>query len=158
MTVKLVLLSVGISALLVGCGDKQEASFCKSHAKEHQIHQSDITQIEINYSEQGLIVAQVKVAKENVQRDVLSNMANIIDVKAVRACTNESVDIKEAGNYYQASYSLNCGLDNKLKKVSVLVLDNLKTVEEVEVAISTPSSSKHFVLNRQCDSPIFNIN
>lgn len=158
MTVKLVLLSIGISALLIGCGEKEEISFCKSHAKEHQKHQTDITQINIDYSEQGLIVAKVKVVQEHAKQEVLANMANIIDVKADRACKVGSVDIEKEDVYYQATYSQDCGLDNKLKKVSVLVLDNFTTIDEVEVDISTPSSSKHFVLNRQCDSPIFNVN
>lgn len=158
MTVKLVLLSISFSVLLVGCDEKEEISFCKSHAKQHKNHQSEVTQIDIDYSDQGLIVANIKVAQAHARQNVLLNMANIIDVKAVKACTNGSVDIKEEGNYYQARYSLDCGLDNKLNKVSVLVLENFITIDEVEVDISTPSSRKHFVLSRQCDSPIFNVN
>jgi len=158
MTVKLVLLSISLSTLLVGCGEKEEISFCKSHAKQHKNHQSEVTQIDIDYSEQGLIVAQITVAQNLAQKEVLASLANIIDVKAGKPCTNGSVDIKEEGNYYQATYSLNCGLENKLNKVSVLVLEKFTTIDEVEVDISTPSSSKHFVLSRQCDSPIFNVN
>ena len=85
-------------------------------------------------------------------------MVDSIKVKANRVCTDDTVDIKEQGKYYQASYSLNCGLDNKVSKVLVPILENFKTIDEVEVEITTPSSSKHFVLSRQCDSPIFNVN
>lgn len=163
MAVKAVLLSIGMCILLIGCGEKEIDSFCKSHAKEHPLHQSDITKISIDYSEEGQIVAQVKIAKQHVQYQALANMANVIEVKAEKSCTSGSVDIKEKGNYnqtsyYQASYSLDCGLENKLNKVSVPVLDNFKGIDEVEVVINTPSSSKHFVLSRQCDSPIFNLN
>ena len=158
MTIKLILLSIGMCSVLVGCSEEAADSFCKKHGKEHQLHQNDITQINIDYSEQGQIVVQVKIAKEHAQRQRLAQVANIIDVKADKSCSSGAVDIKEEGKYYQASYSLNCGLDNKLNKVSILVLDNFEKIDEVEASISTPSSSKHFVLNRQCDSPIFNLN
>jgi len=157
MAVKPILFSIAMSSLVVGCGEKSADSFCKSHAQEHQLHQGDITLVNIDYSEQGQIVAKIKVAKDHAQYQSLATMADIIEVKAVKACTNASVDITEQGMFYQARYSLDCGLDNKLNKVSVLVLDNFTTIDEVEVAISTPSSSKHFVLSRQCDSPIFNL-
>jgi len=157
MSVKPVLLSIAMSSLLIGCGEKAAESFCKSHAKAHQLHQSDITQVKIDYSEQGQIVAQVKIAQQHAQYQALVNVAKVLEVKADKVCSDASVEIKEQGIYYQASYSLDCGAENKLNKVSVPILDNFKTIDEVEVAISTPSSAKHFLLNRQCDSPIFNL-
>jgi hypothetical protein len=157
MAIKRVILSIGMLSLLVGCSEEASDSFCKNHGKEHQLHQSDITKINIDYSEQGQIIAQVKIAREHAQHNELAKMANVIRVKADKSCTAGEVDVKEEGVYFQASYSLNCGLESKLNKVSVLVLDNFKTVEEVEVAISTPSSSKYFVLSRRCDSPIYNL-
>ncbi|MBL4630133.1 MAG: hypothetical protein JKY14_02905 [Paraglaciecola sp.] len=157
MTIKQVLLCIGMCSLLAGCGEQEIDSFCKNHGKEHQLHRNNITQIKIDYSEQGQIVAQVKVEQAHAQRQMLAKMAHIIDVKADKTCTTGAIDIKEEGKYYQASYTLDCGVENKLNKVTVLVLDNFKTIEEIEVAISTPSSSKHFVLSRQCDSPIFNL-
>lgn len=158
MAVKTIILSVGLCSILLGCGEKQVESFCKIHAKEHDLHRDDITQVHIDYSEQGIITAQVKIAQQNTQYKALINLVDIIKVKANRVCTDDTVDIKEQGKYYQASYSLNCGLDNKVSKVLVPILENFKTIDEVEVEINTPSSSKHFVLSRQCDSPIFNVN
>lgn len=157
MSVKSILLSVGLCSLLLGCGEKSADSFCKSHAKEHNLHRSDITQVNIVYSEEGHIIAELKIAQQHAQYQVLANMADNIEVKAERACTSNAVDIEAVGMYYQARYSLNCGLENKLQKVSVLVLDNFQAIDEVEVSIVTPSSSKHFVLSRQCDNPIFNL-
>ena len=157
MSVKPVLLSIAMSSLLIGCGEKAAESFCKSHAKAHQLHQSDITQVNINYSEQGQIVAQVKIAQQHAQYQALTNVVKVLEVKADKTCSDASVEIIEQGIYYQASYSVDCGAENKLKKVSVPILDNFKTIDEVEVTIGTPSSAKHFLLSRQCDSPIFNL-
>ena len=158
MSVKTTILSVGLCSLLLGCGEKAAESFCKSHAKEHDLHRGDITQVHIDYSEQGKITAQVKIAQQYTQYKALITMVDIIEVKADSVCTGDTVDIKEQGKYYQANYSINCGLDNKLSKVSVPILENFKAIDEVEVVINTPSSNKHFVLSSQCDSPIFNVN
>lgn len=158
MSVKPILLSVGLCSLLLSCGQKSADSFCKSHAKEHYLHRSEITQVNIQYSEEGMIVAEVNIDQQYVRNQELKNMRDIIEVKAERSCTSDEVEIKKEGMNYQARYSLNCGLENKLQKVSVPVLEKIKVIDEVEVFISTPSSSKHFVLSRQCDSPIFNIN
>ncbi len=157
MTVKPIIFFIVMSSLLIGCGDKAAVSWCKDHANTHQLHQSDITQVNIDYSEQGQIVTKIKIARDHAQHQILANMIKIIKVEADKVCKNGRVDISEDGIYYHAIYHLNCGVDNKLKKVSVSVLDHFKTVDEVEVAISTPSSAKHFVLSRQCDGPIFNL-
>jgi hypothetical protein len=56
-----------------------------------------------------------------------------------------------------ASFESRCGAGNKIGQVDVLIFDSSPELEEVEVLVTTPATSKHFAISRQCDAAIFRL-
>jgi hypothetical protein len=70
-------------------------------------------------------------------------------------CAASSVILNETYNFVAASYESDCGIDNKIGQLDILLFEILAALDEVEVTVTTPVTQKRFVINRQCDSAIF---
>jgi len=142
---------------VIGCGEKVENIVCDNHDQVHFEHKDTVTLAKVDYLSSGELTMKVLMPRNDASFGTLNSVSKVITVEGEQTCSFVSTDIIEKGNQWQASYSFDCGEENKLKKVSINFLENFSKVNEVEAMIKTPSSSKHFVLSRQCDGPIFNL-
>jgi len=145
-----------LTSFLYGCGDNIENSFCNAHKDVHQTHALDVSHVDIEYQASGSLTTTVQVPLTAIDLVSLEDTSRVLVVEAEKTCQLVSVNIDKQGQYWQAAYHIDCGQDNRLRKVSIALLDKFPTINEVEANIQTPAAHKHFVLNRQCDSPIFN--
>ncbi len=56
-----------------------------------------------------------------------------------------------------AVYTAQCGSDNHLRQLNVVLFDQVAEIDEVVVVMTTPATSKQFVINRRCDKAVFRI-
>ncbi|MBV1909188.1 MAG: hypothetical protein KUG78_07680 [Kangiellaceae bacterium] len=157
MTIKQVMIFISVISLLVGCGEKSENKFCTVHRDVHQQHQNNVTTVDVSYLETGRLLATVEVPITQISETELNQHDKVLRVDAEQECYFVSLNIGEQKGVFEAKYHVECGMGNRLKKVTISLLENFSQIDEIEAFIDTPASKKHFILSRQCDGPIFNI-
>ncbi len=155
MKLKPNIFSLVVILLTVSCSKKNNDEWCNNHKSLHPEHLESVAKVNIEYALSGLLIAQIKVLKSAVEYSQLKDVEQIIIVTADKSCNNMPAIIIDDGNSWLAKYTIDCGVNNKLAEVSVALLDHFVKINEVEASIKTPAASKHFVLSRQCSSPIF---
>lgn len=153
---KIPLISIlALLSLISACDSKSENTWCKDHKDIHDQHRDTITQVDIVYSDDGELTALLQIPKTDTSREALVNMDNFINATAESQCTQLDSTINEQTTTWQAEFKIDCGVNNRIKAVDVVILNRFPKVSEVEAKIQTPATNKHFVLSRQCDKPIF---
>jgi hypothetical protein len=142
---------------VTGCNDKVHNSLCTDHKTLHQQHLDSVTTLLVQYTEGGNFTAQLSMPLAASSIALITDVSRVIQLEAQLNCQSLSPEVDEQSKRIEARYTFACGLDNKLDKVTVKIMENFPTVEEVEVWVETPAVNKHFVLNRQCERPIFNL-
>lgn len=146
---------LALTVLVAACENDKTNPWCDEHKSIHQQHADTVTQVNIEYRETGMLTVQVDVPQSEASQQALSDITQVIDATANTECHSLPAEINTENDRWLAEYRIDCGADNRLKQVSVVLLNNFVKVAEVEARIQTPAASKHFVLNRQCDRPIF---
>lgn len=149
------LLILMLTVLLAACGSEQNNPWCDGHRSIHSQHEDIVTKVNIDYSESGELVAQLDIPQIAASREALTDTSQVIEASAAAECKSFPADIGTHNQRWIAKYRIECGADNRLKQASVVLLNNFADIAEVEAIINTPAATKHFVLNRQCDRPIF---
>ncbi|GAC13913.1 ZrgA family zinc uptake protein [Aliiglaciecola lipolytica] len=150
-------LLVTLATLMTGCDDEVRNPLCSEHKTLHQQHLDSIATMVVKYTEDGQFTAQLNMPLATAPLEALAEVDKVIQLEAEQKCQSVAAQLDEQSNQSQGFYTFACGTDNKLTKVTVKVLENFPALEEVEVWVETPAVNKHFVLNRQCERPLFNL-
>lgn len=147
--------TLALMTQLAACGDENTNTWCDNHNSVHQDHLDSITLVKVLYSENGDLRGTVTVPQTDATEMSLSKTEDIFNISAASSCYYQPAKVAASNKKWQAEYKIECGTNNKLESVSIAVLENFPAVSEIEVYIETPATKKHFVLNRQCERPIF---
>lgn len=151
-----------ITVLSVACTSDDESDYCKNHYLFHDAHSQQIGQLSAGLSAEGELQVSVKLP-DSVYSDLSSMLGVLQRPEAVyaltteRACEPPTVSTEQLEGRLEASYRSDCGIDNRVEQIDVLLFAAVAALEEVEVTISTPAAEKHFAISRQCDAAIFRL-
>ena len=151
--------------LLHACTENNAGGFCQNHYLFHQDHGDTIGLLTINLPEDGRVASDLKLPVyifEGANRlgelnDYLQQSDNIYSLNTAQQCDAASSTVSIQGRTINASFESRCGDGNKIGQVDVLLFDSLPELEEVEVLITTPATSKRFAISRQCSTAIFRL-
>ena len=143
---------------LAACAPEQAPEFCRNHALFHDQHLDTLASLDVIMTEEGIIRSELTIpisVMAGVPSVLLEEVQNVYSLQTENECAVSSVILNETANSVVASYESNCGADNKIGQIDILLFDTLAALDEVEVTVTTPVTQKNFVINRQCDSAIF---
>jgi len=149
--------------LLAACAREPGPDYCKKHAAFHPDHAGRVGHLSIKYDEQGELGVSLEVPlstpgmkPEAALLSALTDIESVVTIGTRQPCAARPGQISTAAGRLTARYQVSCGSSNKLNSVDIAVFDVLQGVEELEVNIDTDAAGKHFLINRQCDSALFN--
>lgn len=146
--------------LMAACTGEAVSNNCNDHRVVHAQHQRDIAKLSVSYTGEGLVevTLYVPINKLGDNIDSLSQLEHVVTMQGKQACELVDIEVSQDLTQVQASYLLNCGLEeNSLKQVDVKLLNTFPDIEEVEADIVMPAVRKYFAINRQCVKPIFKL-
>ncbi len=145
---------------LAACAPEQAPEFCRNHALFHDEHLDSLASLNITMTEEGIIRSELSIpvsVRAGVPSELLEDSHKVYSLETENECVASSVVLDETDSSVTASYESNCGADNKIGQIDVLLFETLAALDEVEVTVTTPVTQKHFAINRQCDSAIFRL-
>ncbi len=145
---------------LAACAPEKAPEFCRNHALFHDEHLDSLASLNVTMTEEGIIRSELSIpisAMAGVPSELLEDSHEVYSLQTENECTADSVILNEKHDSVAASYESNCGVDNKIGQLDILLFEILPALDEVEVTITTPVTQKHFVINRHCSSAIFRI-
>lgn len=145
---------------LAACAPEQAPEFCRNHALFHDEHLDSLASLNITMTEEGIIRSELTIpisVMAGAPSELLEDSHKVYSLQTENECVASSVTLDETDNFVAASYESNCGVDNKIGQLDILLFDTLAALDEVEVTVTTPVTQKRFVINRQCDSAIFRL-
>lgn len=158
--------------VLVGCSREESFDYCKHHYQVHEGHQADIARLHGQLSAEGVLTMQLQLPtavlgytphaaeSSSVLGQLLQSADAVYRLQSDQPCSAASVQVKDAGSGsggLQLEYRSECGAGNSIRQVDVALFDVLEGLEEVEVQMDTPATSKHFAISRLCKQAIFRL-
>ncbi len=159
MTNTRVLMSLFCFAL-AACASEQASEFCRNHALFHDEHLDSLASLNITMTEEGIIRSELSIpisVMAGLPSELLRDSHKVYSLQTENECAASSVILNETNNSVSASYESNCGADNQIGQLDILLFETLAALDDVEVTVTTPVTQKHFGINRQCDSAIFRL-
>lgn len=154
------LLVVALGAIVSACTPDNDVDYCRDHYLYHADHLEGLGRLSISLSEDGVLSSDLLLPETSISDaavDALQNVGSVYRLQTSRACTSATSDVRRQGSAILASYESQCGTDNKIGQLDVVLFDNLASLEELEVVVKTPVTQKRFAISRQCDSAIFRL-
>ena len=145
---------------LAACAPEQAPEFCRNHALFHDQHLDTLASLDVVMTEEGIIRSELSTpisVMARVPLELLEDSHNVYSLQTENECAASSVILNETESAMVASYESNCGVDNKIGQLDILLFETLPVLDEVELTVTTPVTQKHFAINRQCDSAIFRL-
>ena len=146
----------GISA----CTQDDEADYCRDHNLIHSEHLDSLGKLSIVMADDGLLSSELTLP-ESLSVDGLDERlqdpGSVYTLQTARDCAVATSDVRRQDNKLVAAYESQCGLDNKIGQLDVVLFDTLAALEELEVHVVTPVTQKRFAISRQCESAIFRL-
>lgn len=156
------LLLTGI-VLLAGCKKQERSDHCKNHYLFHADHLESVATLDVDLDPGGLVEAKLNIPMlvfdaggDSAATDLRQN-DTAIELKTEHACEAGNWDVQSNSETMQATFQSRCGENNSLDQVNVNLLDIIPGLDEIVVTVTTPATSKHFAISRQCSSAIFRI-
>jgi len=165
-----------LSAMLLGvlaltaCQREEEFDYCKHHYQVHAGHAADIARLHGRLSAEGVLTVQVQlpaavlgsgsVTGSGPLGQLLENADAVYTLQTDQPCSPASVQVQNAAGESSAlvlEYRSECGAGNSIRQVDVTLFEILEALEEVEVQMDTPATSKHFAISRLCKQAIFRL-
>jgi hypothetical protein len=145
---------------LAACAPEQAPEFCRNHALFHAEHLDTLVSLNVTMTEDGIIRSELSIpisVMAGMPSELLEDSRKVYSLQTENECVGSVGTIDETGNSVAASYESNCGVDNKIGQLDILLFELVPALDEVEVTVTTPVTQKHFAINRQCDSAIFKL-
>lgn len=143
------------------CSKDKVPDFCQNHALFHAEHSASNAVLSVVITADGRIDSEVRlpaaVFSDYTARAVLQDVSKVYALQTETECSRAEYTMSSSAGIIAGGYTANCGADNKLSQVDVLLFDSLPELNEVEVSVVTPATQKNFVINRQCESAIFRV-
>lgn len=147
--------------VLAACSKDKAADFCRDHAQFHAEHAGSNAFVSVEMTDDGRVDTAVRLPQAIFGGDsalaVLQDVSNVYALQTATECSAGESTFGSADGMVIGRYTSNCGADNKLSQVDVLLFDSLPELNEVEVSVVTPATQKQFTINRQCESAIFRV-
>jgi hypothetical protein len=156
--------------VLAACSQQDESNtYCEAHQQRHSSHLEIVTTVQIEHKQAGELEASIEIPHEALTEPVdhsmehgraelvsrLRDVDQVFEIESASTCSEVLAQAEEINGQVSARYQFDCGADNKLNKISVVLFDNFPEIQEVEVRMTTPAVQKHFVINRQCSAAMF---
>lgn len=141
------------AALLVGCGQQSDSSFCATYSNTHWEQRTEIPRLQIEYTRDGAVIVQLTLPPQmalgmaTVPDDILL-LPNYCEVGELQRYGQTGEQVME--------FKAQCG-ELQPKSLDVPLLQTQEKISEIEVSMSTPAVRKHFIVHRKCDRALFNI-
>ena len=119
-------LLVSAALALGACTDGREPDFCRNHHLFHADHADEVGVLTIELAADGTLRKELQLPD------------------ALRTSYRDD-----------ELFNLNIEDDGRVRQIDVLAFDEFPELEELEVTMTTPATSKHFAISRQCENPIF---
>lgn len=152
-------------ALVAACAEMEE-DYCRDHFLFHEEHQAETGTFDVRIDEDGRLTAELMQPVDVFAADgkalaafvdALANADNVYSAGTNGQCSSTSASVVKRDTMVTASYESQCSTKNILKKVDVSIFDLADELEEIVVTITTPATSKHFAISRQCSAAIFRL-
>ncbi len=161
---RLLLLLVLIPGLQA-CQKDTEFDYCKNHYEVHAGHADTIGHLEANLDAEGLLTVNLRLppsalsggTDSNLLAELLQSPEQVYRVDSSQDCAAPTVRVLEAERGVAIEYRSDCGKNNRISQVNVELFELLDSLEEVEVQVNTPATSKHFAISRLCERAIFRL-
>jgi hypothetical protein len=145
---------------LAACAKEKAPEFCRNHALFHEQHLEELATLRITIGDDGHIRSELSVPDSvlaGVPSTLLAEVGNVYSLQTEKACATPTVNLSAADNSVLAVFESECGAENKIGQVDVLLFETLPALNEVDVTVVTDVTRKHFAINRQCASAIFRL-
>jgi hypothetical protein len=146
---------------LAACAQEAAPEFCSDHALFHQEHVASNATMSVTMTEDGQVRSEVRLPvatfNEGSTMTVLQDVRDVYALQTESECSTAEASVISSEASIVATYTSDCGVDNKLGQVDVLLFESLSELNEVEVSVVTPVTQKQFAINRQCESAIFRL-
>ena len=145
---------------LAACAPERAPEFCRNHALFHDEHLDSLASLNVTMTAEGIIRSELSIpisVMAGVPSELLEDSHRVYSLQTEKECAASGVILNETNNAMAARYESNCGVDNKIGQIDILLFELLPALDEVEVTVTTPVTQKHFAINRQCDSAIFRL-
>ena len=157
MTKSKILLSL-LCLALAACAPEQAPEFCRNHAQLHNEHLDSLASLDVVMTDEGIIRSELSIpisVMAGMPSELLEDSHEVYSLQTENECVASSVILNKAHMSVAAIYESNCGADNTIGQIDILLFETLLALDEVDVTVTTPVTQKRFVINRQCDSAIF---
>lgn len=147
-------------ALLFGAGCAKEADngFCATHGPDHWQHRDEVAGLTVRYGADGALEGRLSLPAEDAGPAAAGVLASAEEVFTTDAnCVAEEQSVTREGGRLLGEYRLRCTGEAPLAALSVPLFDQLPELEELEVTMTTPAVTKHFLVHRRCERALFNI-
>jgi hypothetical protein len=146
---------------LGACAQEEAPEFCTDHALFHADHAESNAAMLVTMTVDGRVQSQLQIPRagidENRTRRVLQDAGSVYTLQTESECGLPIIDLRTSDDMIVATYTSECGADNKLGQVDVQLFETLPGLDEIEVSVVTPVTQKYFAINRQCASAIFRL-
>ncbi len=145
---------------LAACAPERAPEFCRNHAQFHNEHLDSLASLDVVMTDEGIVRSELSIpvsVMAGVPSELLEDSHEVYYLQTENECAASSVILNETDKTVTAIYESNCGADNKIGQIDILLFETLSTLDEVDVTVTTPVTQKHFAINRQCDSAIFRL-
>lgn len=140
---------------LWGCNKEAQNPLCSEHENTHQEHITDVAKVNVVYTGQGDISTTI-LFPDTLSGDArFSQAESLLSLQTTKTCKADIPLVSKENDRVKITLNYTCESDNVLEKANVLLFEHYPQLQELEVHVSTPAVDKHFVLNKQCDRPIF---
>ena len=159
-----------VVGMLAACVRQDSEDYCDNHYLYHEPHAENIGILNILHSEDGRVAIKFSLTKSLIGRrsesaggslvqiiELLSDQDKVFKLQSETDCTVDVAVVRSADARILASYGMDCDVDTRIGQIDIPLLDVLPEIDEVEVEITTPATTKHFAISRQCDNAIFRL-
>ena len=159
-----------VVGMLTACVKQDSADYCNNHYLYHEPHAENVGVLNISHSEDGRVAIKFSLPKSLIGRrsesagwsiaqiiELLSDQEKVFKLESEADCTVDVAVVRSVDATILASYGMDCGADTKIGQIDIPLFDVLPEIDEVEVRVTTPATTKHFAISRQCDNAIFRL-
>ena len=147
--------------VLAACSKNKAPDFCQDHVQFHAEHADSNALLSVEMTDDGRVDTAVRLPVAIFGGDstlaVLQDVSKVYALQTVTECSAGETTLGSSEGMMIGKYTSNCGADNKLSQVDILLFGSLPNLTEVEVSVVTPATQKQFTINRQCESAIFRV-
>ena len=145
--------------LLSACVKEDAPDFCKNHALFHAEHADASAELSIFIAELGQVNADLFLPNAGLGKTSIDvgQATHVFTLESEQSCSFDSGRSATSRDGVRWSYAAECGADNKLGQINVLLFDAIPDLDEVLVHVTTPVTEKHFAIHRQCSAALFRL-